>query len=78
MFKLLACRYTEWVAYDFTLHAADWSDVRCEELHDHDVDADENYNVYLDDDYQETRDELRQLLHDGWWGVAGRHEHVTS
>ena len=64
------------MAYNFTLHAADWSDVRGEELYDHDVDADENYNVYLDEDYQTTRDELRELLHDGWWGVARMtHEH---
>ena len=27
-------------------------------------------------EYQTARDELRQLLHDGWWGVARTtHEH---
>ena len=63
-------RFTQWIGYNFTLFEPDWSTVRGEELYDHTVDPDENNNVYLDPDYQEIRQQLYELVYEGWWGVV--------
>lgn len=60
-------RYTEWVRFtgrpDYKIK---WNKKAGVELYDHQIDPEENVNVYQDQAYEVTVQELSKQLHDGW------------
>ena len=59
-------RYTEWVGFNDTTMAIDWTTVYGTELYDHYLDHYENYNLVNNGSYSSVITQLSQELHDGW------------
>ena len=60
-------RYTEWPAFQHApIYKPLWNMLRGVELYDHEIDPEENHNVFKDPAYAQIRKQLSEALHAGW------------
>lgn len=66
-------RYTEWVKFDRSTYTPQWDEeTGWYELYDHEVDPEENVNLYNHEDYAEVRQKLQRKLRAGWRSTLHR------
>ncbi|XP_011502081.1 PREDICTED: iduronate 2-sulfatase isoform X2 [Ceratosolen solmsi marchali] len=60
--RTIRYRYTAWVGFSAISKRPDWQEILAEELYDHSVDADENFNIANLDASHRVKSDLKNLL----------------
>lgn len=59
-------RYTVWLNFNNATFMPDWDHIISEELYDHEVDPDENFNLCWKKLYREKKKHLKRIFMQGW------------
>ncbi|XP_047500365.1 iduronate 2-sulfatase-like isoform X1 [Penaeus chinensis] len=59
-------RYTVWLKFNNATFMPDWDHIVSEELYDHEVDSDENFNLCWKKIYRKKKKHLKRIFMQGW------------